>query len=639
MRFGRARLAEVSETRGVHFVAMMLMGPMAALAIMALRELGLVAATPLWLIPTILVGGQAVSTAADVWWKKSPTRLRMHARVASQALVVTAAIYAIGWGPALAVGLVLVGQEALAVIGPTAQRAVLGWNLSCLALGEFLVAVGVMPTLIPTPIVHGLAVLAGLGVAFSYRSLRSALIEKEEAAELTEQRERRFRALVQSSQDLVFVFDASTTVTYASPSCEQVLGYEPARLLGAGQGVNVHPDDMSALYSAMQSARATLGGRAELLFRIRRRDDEWCWVEGVATNLLDDPAVAGVVVNVRDVTERLRAEEAIRHQALHDPLTGLPNRTLFNDRLEHAVGRHQRAGGHLAVLIVDLDGFKTVNDSLGHAIGDQLLVAVAQRFTGVMRSYETIARLGGDEFAILIEDLATPDQAGRVAQRVLDSLAEPLALTDRDVAIGASVGIAVADRPRNATERLLSHADSAMYRAKREGKGCYRVFESSMHAAAVERLELEQALRGAITENALTAHYQPIVNIASGKVSGFEALARWHHPEKGPVPPDIFIPIAEDTNLILDLGRNILGQACGQIARWRDRFPELDLTVAVNISRIQLAHPSFVDDVNEALRRASLEPHVLVIEITESILADNSGRVINTLDRLRAPGV
>ena len=479
----------------VHIVTMMLMGPLAVVAILFLRRLGLVTPSPLWLVPTVLVVGQVGSTACDVWWRRSPSRIRMHARVGSQALTAMAMVYVIGWGPALAVGSVLVGQESLAVIGPMAQRAVLGWNLSFLVLGELLVAAGVIPSLIPSPAGYGLTALAVLGVAFSYRSLKTALIEKEEAAALTERRERHFRALVQSSQDLIFVLDAAFAITYASPSCMQELGYEPGALLGTDNGIPIHPDDLEELRSVVERAMSMIEGHAMFLARVSRADGEWRWLEGVVTNLLDDPAVAGIVINARDVTERRRAEEATRHQALHDPLTGLPNRRLFNDRLDHALARQARAEGSVAVLVIDLDGFKTVNDSLGHGVGDSLLVAVAQRFRSSLRTFETISRLGGDEFAILIEDLRSPDDAEIVAQRLLEALVDPVPLTDREVAIGASIGIAIAERIDDVPERLLSNADAAMYRAKREGKGCYRMFEASMYTAALERLELEQALR------------------------------------------------------------------------------------------------------------------------------------------------
>jgi len=623
----------------VHVVTMMFMGPLAIVAILLLRRLGLITPSPLWLVPTVLVVGQVVSTICDLWWRKSPSRIRMHARVGSQAMTAMAMVYIIGWGPALAVGSVLVGQESLAVIGPIAQRAVLGWNLSFLVLGEILVATRVIPSLIPLQAGYGLTALAVLGVAFSYRSLKTALIEKEEAAALTEQRERHFRALVQSSQDLIFVLDATFAIAYASPSCMKELGYEPATLLGTDKGIPVHPDDLDELKAVVDRAMSTPEGRAVFLARVSRADGEWRWLEGVVTNLLEDPAVAGIVINARDVTERRRAEEATRHQALHDPLTGLPNRRLFNDRLEHSLARQARSGTSIAVLVIDLDGFKTVNDSLGHGVGDSLLVAIAQRFRSALRTSETIARLGGDEFAILIEDLRSPDEGEIVAQRMLDALADPVPLTDREVAIGASIGIAIADHIDDAPERLLSNADAAMYRAKREGKGCYRMFETSMFTAALERLELEQALRGAVADAGLDVHYQPIIDTDNERVTGFEALARWKDAEKGDIPPGVFIPIAEETNLILPLGRMILDDACHQVAEWRMLHPELDLSVAVNVSRLQLAHPSFVKDVADVLVQTNLSPSALVLEITESVLGDDSGRVVNTLDRLRKCGI
>jgi diguanylate cyclase (GGDEF)-like protein len=334
---------------------------------------------------------------------------------------------------------------------------------------------------------------------------------------------------------------------------------------------------------------------------------------------------------------RNRAEDAIRHQAMHDPLTGLPNRTLFNDRLAHAIARRNRSGGHLAVMIVDLDGFKTVNDSLGHLAGDALLIAVARRFQHALRDLDTVARLGGDEFAIVVE-LESPEQAGRVAQRVLGALERPLQLADRDVSIGASIGITLAQQLETAPDVLLSNADAAMYRAKREGKGCYRVFETSMHTAAVERMDVEQALRHAITTRALTVHYQPVVNAHSGKVTSFEALARWHDPVRGFVPPDMFIPLAEESGLIVELGRDVLRQACHQAGIWHSDSTGIDVGIAVNVSRLQLVDAHFVGDVRDALSDAGLEASALTLEITESALVGDSGRVVATLDELRRSG-
>lgn len=762
MAIGRLRRLVSGEARGAHFAAMLCMGPLAAVAILALRELHLVARTPIWLIPLILVGGQLLTTAAGLWWDRSHGRVQLHVLIASQMILVTAVIYATGWGPALGIGLVLVGQDALAVTGSSSQRVVLGWTLSCLAAGEGLIALGWVPSLLPIPEVHGLAILTGIGIVFSYRSLRSALIDREESATLTESRERRFRALVQSSSDLVFVVDVTTTVTYASPSCTKVLGYEPRVLLGSEAGVLVHEDDIENLRLTLQRTLGVPGESVEFSFRVRHDDGTWRWLEGLATNLLDDLAVAGMVINARDVTARrarlerqaaisdlgrevLRAttfeesvasaadvivrtvqasncrivnvresvsrsqqggeeihtvslgaglaiagdpptlrvpvgdpeqplayievfkdtpttrddelfvemvagivlsatvrfgaEDAIRHQAMHDPLTGLPNRALFNDRLEHALSRHARDVGYVAVMIVDLDGFKNVNDSLGHLTGDALLIAVAKRFEARLRGFDTIARLGGDEFALLFDELDEADQAGRVAQRVLDALVSPLPLPGREVTIGASVGVSLTNKTGAKADRLVADADAAMYRAKREGKGCYRVFEAAMHTAAVERMSLEQDLRGAIRDGALTVYYQPIIDTDTWQVSSFEALARWQHPTRGFVPPDTFIPLAEESGLIIELGRDVLLEACRQAQQWHTASPDLPPSISVNASRLQLASPSFLEHVADALALANLEPSALVIEVTESILASESRHVIATLDELRRTGV
>ncbi len=356
-----------------------------------------------------------------------------------------------------------------------------------------------------------------------------------------------------------------------------------------------------------------------------RRDDEQ-FVE----------ALAGIVFSA---TVRFRAEDAIRHQALHDPLTGLSNRALFNDRLEQALARRTRIAGCVAVMIVDLDEFKNVNDSLGHLVGDALLIAVADRFRARLRGSDTIARLGGDEFAILVDTLGAADQAGTVAQHVLDALVEPLQLPGQEVAIGASVGIALTVDGDTKADRLLSDADAAMYQAKREGKGCYRVFRADMHAAAVERMSLDQDLRGAIRDGALSVYYQPIIDTRTGEVTSFEALSRWLHPTRGFVSPSTFIPLAEESGLIIELGRAVLVEACRQTRRWHTSGLTRLPSISVNASRLQLAHPHFIEHVTEALAGAELESSALIVEVTESVLASESAHIIRTLDALRVLGV
>jgi diguanylate cyclase (GGDEF)-like protein len=334
----------------------------------------------------------------------------------------------------------------------------------------------------------------------------------------------------------------------------------------------------------------------------------------------------------------LEREERLVVQATTDALTGLPNRTLFNDRLDQALKRLERSGDLLAVIVVDLDDFKNVNDSLGHLAGDALLVAVADRFRSRLRGFDTIARVGGDEFAILVDGLTEQSGAEVVAERVREALAEPLHFSGRTASIDASVGIAIAYHSHTAPRTLLGQADAAMYRTKREGRGGYRVFETAMQVAAVERLNLEQELRSALARGRITAHYQPIVDSVTGTVTGFEALARWPHDTQGMVSPDSFIPLAEDSGLVAELGRAVLAEACHIAERWHAQFRQISPTVSVNVSRVQLVDPSFVEDVVVALTNARLEPAALVLEVTESVLARDPDRMSARLNELRRLG-
>jgi diguanylate cyclase (GGDEF)-like protein/PAS domain S-box-containing protein len=339
----------------------------------------------------------------------------------------------------------------------------------------------------------------------------------------------------------------------------------------------------------------------------------------------------------RDVTEHKRLERELEHLAFHDSLTNLANQALFRDRVQHALSRATRHPGHLAVLFLDLDNFKTVNDSLGHAAGDELLVAVAERLRGSIRVPDTAARLGGDEFAVLIEDLTSPADATLMAERLIGALQQPFVVGGLEVFVGASIGIA-----RNGAEmdtgQLLRNADIAMYTAKRLGKGRYEVFEPAMHAAAVERLELEGDLRRALDRAELTLHYQPVVALDTGRITGVEALARWPHPERGFLPPATFIPLAEETGLIRRLGRQVLSAACLQARRWQVTHQE-ELTVSVNVSPRQLQGDGLLDDVTEALSASGLAASSLVLEITEGAMLQDSEAVIAKLDALKALGV
>jgi diguanylate cyclase (GGDEF)-like protein len=330
-------------------------------------------------------------------------------------------------------------------------------------------------------------------------------------------------------------------------------------------------------------------------------------------------------------------EDQLVHQALHDPLTGLANRALFGDRLEHALTRPMRPGATVAVLLIDLDDFKDLNDTLGHDAGDDLLTIIAARLQGHTRPGDTIARLGGDEFGLLLED-TNAAQAVRMAEVLLQALAWPVALRGRDLVPTASIGIAIA--AGEDAETLLRNADTAMYAAKRQGKGRSTLFEPAMHTTVLKRVDLAADLSRAVQESQLHLCYQPEVHLRSGRIVGLEALLRWHHPTRGAVSPGEFIPIAEDSGLIVPIGRWVLQEACHQAKSWQQQWPTTPpLAIAVNLSARQLQHPAILDEVRAALAAADLDPHSLVLEITETAVMEQLHAAVAILTRLRKLGV
>ncbi len=358
----------------------------------------------------------------------------------------------------------------------------------------------------------------------------------------------------------------------------------------------------------------------------------------VTAHRLEFKGRAAMLTAIQDVTERNRLERDLRHRAFHDQLTELANRSLFANRLEHALARQTRDGGSIGVIVLDIDGFKNVNDSLGHSAGDQLLAAVGERLSNAVRPGDTVARLGGDEFAILLEDEPTIDQLADQAARIVGNLAQPFEMAGKSLIVTASAGVTL-NHPGDGADELIRNADMAMYLAKRDGKACVRRFEPALHLAALDRLELEADLRRASQRNEFVVHYQPTVELATGRIGGFEALVRWQHPRRGLLGPMEFIPLAEETGLILDIGRWVLGQACRQAGAWQRTHPELDLTIAVNVSPRQFRDPDLVADVDAALRAGALIPRRLTLEITESVLMDNSDVMIDRLHQLKALGV
>lgn len=447
-----------------------------------------------------------------------------------------------------------------------------------------------------------------------------------------------FRSLVQSSTDLVVILDDQGQCCYVSPSVTRLAGREAAELTGSGFLSQVHPDDTARLLSLPSSTPIE---QASLLFRVRA-GVSWRDLEATVTDLRQDRHVQGIVLNSRDVTDRIAIEEQLNHQAFHDSLTGLANRALFRDRLEHALARQARGELTVAVLITDLDDFKQVNDTLGHDLGDQLLTTVAGRLSTIMRSGDTIARIGGDEFAIILED-TDEGLARAVAQRIVTETALPIALAGRDLVVGASVGIALATQPGASGADLVRHADVAMYAAKHAGRNRFEMFHPDLARQSGELLGLQHEIHAGLLNGEFVMYYQPEIDLAGGDVLGVEALMRWMSPTRGLVGPMAFIPAAESTSAIIALGEFALFSACAQTARWQEAglLPDA-FTTWVNLSAVQLTRGGIRRTVEAALAAAALSPHRLGVELTEtSLVADEAGieHACHELEELHQVGV
>ncbi len=481
----------------------------------------------------------------------------------------------------------------------------------------------------------GAAFVTGLVVVRQLLAVRENVRLLAETA--VRQNEARFRALVQHSSDVIIVIRPDGGIRFVSPSATRVLRYEPRAVEGRSIADLLHTDDIEPARAFIAEAARTPGVGAPVEWRFRQPDGSALHAEIIATNLLDEPTVRGIVLNTRDVSERKRLEQQLVHQAFHDPLTGLANRALFRDRVSHALTLARRHGHALTVLFLDLDDFKKVNDSLGHEFGDRLLIAAAERFRSCTRVTDTVARFGGDEFAILLEERGAKD-AGTLVERLGEAMEPPFLLGGNEVHVHVSIGIASATGADTADD-LLRNADVAMYAAKRGGKRRSELYRSDMHAAVHERLELESALALAIERNELALHYQPIVCLRSGRPRGVEALVRWNHPRHGCLLPGHFVPLAEETGLILRLGAWVLTEACRQAAEWRRVYPTLDLSVAVNISGRQFLDPQIVNLTRDAIDASRLTPAALTLEITESVLMQQTESMLERLEDLRSLGV
>ena len=473
--------------------------------------------------------------------------------------------------------------------------------------------------------------------------LRQGVLSRDDAL-LRERRavglvEARYASLIKNASDVIMIVDVDGRLRFGSPAAERTFGIPPDDLVGRNLldlWSESNRERLTAFLAELDATRGRTVGPFEVVVDTEQRRST---LECVGSNLLDDPAIAGLALNFRDVSERKALEEQLRQLAFHDPLTLLANRSLFRNRVEHALVLAHRSRQLVAVMFLDLDNFKNVNDSLGHAAGDRLLQAAAQRLVKSTRPSDTVARLGGDEFAILLEGITTVGDVERIAAAITQSFNSPLLLDGGETLMSASVGVAFS-QPDNDTDQLLRNADIAMYKAKAAGKGRFVVFHPRMQEQLRHRLRLEEDMQRALERNEFFLEYQPVIDLTHRELLGVEALVRWNHPEHGRVMPGVFIPIAEESGQIVELGRLVLVAACRQVRAWSRSIAAGDgLRVAVNISGRHLQHADLVADVRHALHVSGLDPGNLVIELTESTIMHNTEVNLERFRALKALGV
>jgi diguanylate cyclase (GGDEF)-like protein/PAS domain S-box-containing protein len=482
------------------------------------------------------------------------------------------------------------------------------------------------------------ALVVGRQIAAFHDNAR-LLIRLDASLRDVQRQEHRFRALVRNSSDIIAINDVEGRATYVSPGVEAVLQITPEELIGDTNGHLMHPDDHKLAADHVARVRAIPGGVHRTQARFRRADGSWRWLEMVTTNLYHDPDIRGLVSNLRDITETREYQEELAHQASHDELTNLINRSLFVRMTDAALGEDtdDRAPERTVVVLVDLDDFKSINDRLGHTVGDELLVAVGNRLRGGVRPEDVVARLGGDEFAVLLRGVE-PTERMDIARRIIGELAMPLSAGGYELLVRASAGVAPGAPGADANE-LLRRADLAMYTAKSRGRGRCTEFDESMDEQASEHARLAADLSTAIERGELTLVYQPIVGLPDGELAGVEALLRWTHPVRGPVSPAEFVPVAERTGLIVPLGAWVLYEACQQGATWLGGLgAAAPARISVNVSARQLIEPDFPTVVEQALLASGLPADRLTVEITETAVFDG-GPAMQAVATMRAMGV
>ena len=488
------------------------------------------------------------------------------------------------------------------------------------------------------------AIMASFELRRKNLELEQAMAEREKAFQSLTASEERCAMLLRGASDGLWDWDLETNEMHFCERWKAMLGYQEQELNSRpDEWFNrVHPEDIERVQSEIMSHLLGLSSQFQSEHRVRREDGSYRWMLSRGLAVLDSNRfVYRMTGSLTDVTEQKQAEKQLLHNAFHDALTGLPNRALFMDRLKQALAEVKKGDGYsFGVLFLDLDRFKVVNDSLGHQIGDQLLVATARRLESCLRPGDIVARLGGDEFAIILDRVKHVSDAVHAAERIREHLALPFNLSGHEVFISASIGIALNQTASELPEEIIRNADTAMYRAKDQGRGCFELFDKGMHVRNAALSQLETGLRRALARNEFRVHYQPIISLESWRISGFEALLRWEHPEHGYISPLKFIPVAEEAGLIIEIGQWVLREACQQLRAWQDQFPsDPPLSISVNLSGKQFSQPDLIDCISQILNETGLDASSLKIEITESAIIENIDAAALMLKRIKALGI